>query len=303
MLNVLDSIGQGAHVVIVRLRSLGDCVLTTPAIHILKSHRPDVRISIVVEDRFAAIFEDNPDIASILPPGVKGVAFRRPELCINFHGGSRSLALTAASAARYRAGFGHFRASRVYNIRIPTAQEILGVDRKVHTAEHLASAMFYLGAKRQPIPRAKLYAERTRPLRPYAVLHPFAATAEKTWPVERFLRLAEHLSKQGLEPVFLAGPGDDASRFSNFRVLAGSPLRESKVLLAGASLFVGNDSGPAHMAAAFGMPVVVLFGPSDHVIWAPWQVESEVLKGDAGDIGSIRVDRVVQAVDQLRVAR
>jgi ADP-heptose:LPS heptosyltransferase len=302
MANVLDSIGQGAHVLIVRLRSLGDCVLTTPAIEILKTYRPDVRISVVVEDRFAAVFEDNPDITSILPPGIKGVAFGRPQLCINFHGGSRSLALTAASAARFRAGFGHYRASRVYNVRIPTAQEILGVDRKVHTAEHLASAMFYLGAKRQPIPRAKLFAER-RPSRSYAVLHPFAATAEKTWPADRFIQIAHHLESQGVEPVFLAGPADNPSRFSGFRVVAGAPLRETKTQLAGASLFIGNDSGPAHMAAAFGVPVVVLFGPSDHVVWAPWQVESEILKGEDGKIESIHLERVVQAVDQLRVAR
>src|SRR5918995_765525 len=130
MTHVLDSIGQGAHIVIVRLRSLGDCVLTTPAIRILKSSRPDLKISVVAEERFAAVFEDNPDVTAILPPAMKGVAFRRPELCINFHGGSRSLVLTAASRARYRAGFAHYRASSVYNIRIPTAQQILGVGRK-----------------------------------------------------------------------------------------------------------------------------------------------------------------------------
>ena len=45
----------------------------------------------------------------------------------------------------------------------------------------------------------------------------------------------------------------------------------------GASLFVGNDSGPAHMAAAFGVPVVVLFGPSDPVTWAPWRTINQVV--------------------------
>jgi heptosyltransferase-3 len=296
MSDVLDSIGQGAHVVIVRLRSLGDCVLTTPAIHILKASRPDLKISVVVEERFAGIFEDNPDIAAILPPAIKGVAFRRPELCINFHGGSRSLVLTAASRARFRAGFAHYRASSVYNVRIPTAQEILGVHRTVHTAEHLASAMFYLGADRRPIPRASLFAERKRVEKPYAVLHPFAATPEKTWDAGRFLQLARYIQDHHrLEPVFVAGPGDDTAAFSRFRVVAGAHLRETKSLLAGASLFVGNDSGPAHMAAAFGVPVVVLFGPSDPVVWAPWQAEAEVLTGE-GSIDSITIDQATRAV-------
>lgn len=303
MSSVLDNIGQGAQVVIIRLRSLGDCVLTTPAIHILKNSRPDLRISVVVEPRFAAVFEGNPDIAAILPPGVKGLALRRPELCINFHGGSRSLVLAAASAARFRAGFSHHRASRVYNVRIPTAQEILDVDRTVHTAEHLASAMFYLGAKRQPIPRARLFVERRYAVRPYAVLHPFAAIPEKTWPAERFIEVAEHLeARHGLEPVFLAGPEDDVTPFARFRTVAGAPLRESKALLEGASVFIGNDSGPAHIAAAFGVPVVVMFGPSDPIVWAPWQTEGEVLTA-GGDMRGITVDQVFLAIDQLRVPR
>jgi heptosyltransferase III len=303
MSHVLDSIGQGAHVVIVRLRSLGDCVLTTPAIHILKSYRPDLRISVAVEDRFAAVFEDNPDVDGVLPPTVKSVAFKRPQLCINFHGGSRSLVLTAASGARFRAGFAYYRASSVYNVRIPTAQEILGVDRKVHTAEHLASAMFYLGAPRSPVPRARLFAERKIATKSYAVLHPFAALPEKTWPAERFAAVGRHIEMHlGLDVIILAGPGDDATTFAPFRTLAGSHLREVKSLLAGASFFVGNDSGPAHMAAAFGVPVIVLFGSSDPVVWAPWQVESEVLTG--GDaISSIPVDEVIRAAGHLRVAR
>jgi ADP-heptose:LPS heptosyltransferase len=163
--------------------------------------------------------------------------------------------------------------------------------------------MFHLGVERQPVPRARLFAERARSLRPYAVLHPFAATSEKTWPPERFIAVADHLERrQGLEPVFLAGPGADVRPFERFRIIAGAHLGDVKSLLAGASLFIGNDSGPAHMAAAFGVPVVVLFGPSDPVIWAPWQVEAETLTGN-GIIDSIPVEQVIHSIDQLRVAR
>jgi ADP-heptose:LPS heptosyltransferase len=105
-----------------------------------------------------------------------------------------------------------------------------------------------------------------------------------------------------LEPVFVAGPGDDTTPFTGFRVVAGAHLRETKSLLAGASLFAGNDSGPAHMAAAFGIPVVVLFGPSDPIVWAPWQVEAEVLTGNES-INSITINQAIRAVEQLRVAR
>ena len=174
------------------------------------------------------------------------------------------------------------------------------MDRKVHTAEHVASAMFYLGVPQAEIPRARLFAEPSPSQRPYVVLHPMASTPDKTWPSSNFLAVAEHLDKRlSLEPVFIAGPGESLDAFSSYRCIAGAPLEEIKSLLAGAALFIGNDSGPAHMAAAFGLPVVVLFGPSDPDIWRPWRTESSVLSGDG--IGSIQVPEVVQAVENLMV--
>ena len=303
MANALSALPPSAAVAIIRLRSLGDCVLTTPAISLLHQFRPDLRIGVVVEERFAAVFESNPAVQAILPPFVSAVRGWKPELCLNLHGGTRSVTLTASSGARLRAAFCHFRYAGVYNVRIPTAQEIFGVDRKVHTAEHLASAMFWLGVPAQPVPRASLFAEPLRFHRPHAVIHPVAASPEKTWQPEGFLRVAGQLDREyGLEPVFIAGPGEDLTAFSRYRVISGAPLRDTKSLLAGASLFVGNDSGPAHMAAAFGIPLVTLFGPSDPVVWAPWHVESRVLI-DAGDIRRIRVEDVLLAIEDLQVAK
>lgn len=298
MAGVLQELPEGAAVAVVRLRSLGDCVLTTPALAILKQSRPDLRIGVVVEERFADVFTPSSDVETVLPPSVAALRRWSPALCLNLHGGTRSIALTTASGARWRAGFAHFRAPAVYNVRIPTAQEILGVNRKVHTAEHLASAMFYLGAPPGPIPRARMsiLAGEQRCLKaPYAVMHPVAATADKTWPADRFRSIAEHLG-HAFTPVFIGGPGDDLSAFSGYPTVVGAPLQETKTLLAGASLFIGNDSGPAHMAAAFGVPVVVLFGPSDSVVWAPWQVASRVLVGEGGDIGRIQIDHVLEAL-------
>ncbi|MEP6534651.1 MAG: glycosyltransferase family 9 protein [Bryobacteraceae bacterium] len=302
MENALERLASGSRVAVVRLRSLGDCVLTTPALAILKQSRPDLQVAVVVEDRFAPVFDGNPDVQAILPPAVKPLARWRPDLCLNLHGGTRSMLLTAGSAARMRAGFAHFRGAGIYNLRIPRAQEILGVVRKVHTAEHLASAMFYLGAAVQPIPRAKLFAARRNPPAPYAVVHAVASQPDKTWAAEKFLVVGRHLRDQGLEPVFIAGPGEDLSAFGEFQCVVGAPLTETKSLLQSASLFVGNDSGPAHMAAAFGIPVVVLYGSSDPVVWAPWQVECKVLTG-AGSIAGIEISEVMAAVDALRVRR
>jgi heptosyltransferase-3 len=302
--SVLESLPQGSRVAILRLRSLGDCVLTTPALDILKRFRPDLRLAVMVEDQFQAIFESNPDVEQILPPKLGALRRWRPRLCINLHGGSRSAWMTALSGAKFRAGFAHFRHQFVYNVRIPRAQAILGVDRVVHTAEHLASAMFYLGAPMGEIPRSRTGlpacpGQARRPV-PLAVLHPFAANPQKTWRPDGFLAVAEHLKQAGLEPVFIGGPADDVSPFRAFRTLADAPLSETKRLLSMASLFVGNDSGPAHMAAAFGLPVVVIFGASDPAIWGPWRTASEVVTGP-GDIADIETAQVLDALTRLRV--
>lgn len=296
--SVLEDLPQEGRVAVIRLRSLGDCVLTTPALDILKRFRPDLRVSVMVEDRFRELFEGNPDIDEILPPQLSRLRRPRPHLCLNLHGGTRSAWMTAGSGACHRAGFGHFRGQVVYNVRIPRAQKILRVDRKVHTAEHLASAMFYLGAPITEIPRARLVAA-ARP-GPCAVIHPVAATPAKTWHAEGFLEAACHLKASGSDVIFIGGPADDLSPFRAFRTLAGAPLAEIKSLLASASVFLGNDSGPAHMAAAFGIPSVVLFAASDPAIWGPWRTPSEVIAAPAG-IAQIRVEPVLEALTRLRV--
>jgi ADP-heptose:LPS heptosyltransferase len=297
---VLDQMPRGSAVAVIRLRSLGDCVLTTPALALLKGHRPDLRVGVIVEDRFAEVFTGNSDVDAVLGPKPSDLLRFRSLLCLNLHGGTRSLALTRLSGAKFRAGFMHFRGGCMYNVGIPRAQRILGEDRVVHTAEHLASAMFYLGVPRQEIPRARLFADPVAAERPYAVLHPFASAPDKTWPAANFIETARALASSGLEPVFLGGPEDDATPFADFRRAIGAPLAETKRLIAGASLFIGNDSGPAHIAAAFGIPLVVLFGPSNRTIWAPWKATAEVLH--AIPIEAIAPAQVLQACARLGVA-
>ena len=284
---------------------MGDCVLSTPALDILKRSRPDLRLAVMVEDRFRAVFEGNADVDEILPVTLGALRHWRPMLCLNLHGGGRSAWMTAMSGARYRAGFGHFRFRAVYNVRIPRAQEILGVERKVHTAEHLASAVFYLGAAVCEVPRAKVVvgsagtSAGTAGMSACAtkvVIHPFATTAGKTWGAGGFVEVAQYLRQSGLEPVFIGGGGDDFSPFRAFRVVSGAPLSEIKRLIAGASMFVGNDSGPAHLAAALGVPSVVIFGASDAAIWGPWRTVSEVVVAPSG------ASQVIEALARLRVA-
>lgn len=105
----------------------------------------------------------------------------------------------------------------------------------------------------------------------YAVIHPFSGSRKKNWPLESFRAIAERLA--GVMDVrWCAGPEeelDGAWRFERTRGLI--------EFLAGARVYLGNDSGPTHLAAAVGTPVVAMFGPSDARVWAPRGEFVEVL--------------------------
>lgn len=296
-MTVLEKLPEGSRVAIIRLRSLGDCVLTTPAISLLHEFRPDLQISVSVEARFASVFRGNPRVVAILNPAWQAVRRWKPQLCLNFHGGTRSQWMTALSGAPWRVGFAHHSFTAAYNLRIPRAQKILGVNRTVHTAEHLASAMFALGVPIRDVPRAEMYADASPIQGRYAVLHPFASEPAKQWPANKFCELARYFLLWNIQPVVLAGPGDDASAFARYRIFAGG-LEDAKAVVAGAALFTGNDSGPAHMASAFGVPSVVLFGNSNPAIWGPWQNDSEPIVAPDG-IAQVSVSRVVAALERL----
>lgn len=97
----------------------------------------------------------------------------------------------------------------------------------------------------------------------YAVIHPFSGSPRKNWPLGLFQEAARLLTPH-IEVNWCTGPEeplDGAHRFSRLADLAS--------FLAGAAVYVGNDSGPSHLAAAVGTPAVALFGPTDPRIWAP----------------------------------
>src|SRR3954452_18932560 len=237
-MTVLEQLPEGSRVAIIRLRSLGDCVLTTPGLTLLKKARPDLSVGVAVENRFRAVFAGNPAVSSLLAPSWQAVRRWQSSLCVNLHGGSRSQWMTALSGAHWRAGFSHHSFTFAYNIRIPRAQRILGVNRTVHTAEHMASAFFALGVPLQEIPRAQLFAGASPLSGKYAVLHPFASAPDKQWTAARFCEVARYLKLWNIEPVFLAGPVDDTTPFAAHRIARGT-LKDVKGLLSRASVFIG----------------------------------------------------------------
>ena len=123
-----------------------------------------------------------------------------------------------------------------------------------------------------------------------AAIHPGSGSPAKNWPAERFAELAQHLQHEhGLHPLVLGASVDESVVGMVVRdladqphtVLHNAPLSSLAAILVRCSIYIGNDSGISHLAAAVGVPTVALFGPSDPAVWAPRGPSVRVVSGAA----------------------
>jgi heptosyltransferase-1 len=120
---------------------------------------------------------------------------------------------------------------------------------------------------------------------PFALLNPGAAWPNKRWPPERFGEVAAFLREvRGIRSVVVWGPGDEALARSVVDASEGAAteapptgIADLVALSRAASLCVSGDTGPVHLAAAVGTPVVGLFGPTDSERNGPWRAEDVVV--------------------------
>jgi len=175
----------------------------------------------------------------------------------------------------YGAARPEFRAA-VHKLPFEFHQAIPPADCEVHAADYFASQA---GAPIPAIPRVQV----PRSDAGFAVIHPFSGSRKKNWPLDRYQELARRLPM----PVrWCAGPEEalpNAVRLDN--------LYELACWLATARLYIGNDSGITHLAAAVGIPVVALFGPTDARIWAPRGPDVRVVA--KSEITAITVEEVL----------
>jgi ADP-heptose:LPS heptosyltransferase len=121
-------------------------------------------------------------------------------------------------------------------------------------------------------------------------VHPGSGSRAKNWAADRFAALVQRLHRScGARSLVVAGPADKHAVGEMQRALAGVecipaydlPLPLLAALLARCQAYVGNDSGPTHLAAALGVPTVAIFGPTDPDLWAPREPSVQVVRGSA----------------------
>ena len=130
------------------------------------------------------------------------------------------------------------------------------------------------------------------------VLHPGAGSPAKCWPAERFIELADRIRQSGRAVEVILGeaeleqwPSQRIEEFGRYaQVVRPASLVELMERIAGGSAFVGNDSGPGHLAAILGIPTISIFGPKNPIQWKPLGPDVRVVRGEWDQIG---VDQVL----------
>lgn len=285
-------------VLLVRLRSIGDTVLATPSALALKRFLPNAEIDILVEDWVAPVLEDHPYISNVVVLERGGLIARARvarelrsagyDVVYNLHGGTTATFLTRATGARHRVGFKTYQYAQLHNHQAPSPLLLWG-QQQTHSVEQQLALLGWTGVPVTDRPQSSLgvSAEAVASInhrlasdklldRKIALLHPAAAFATKRWAAENFARVAEFLAESGFAPVAIVGPQEKEvmnnllAESSAHIVSYDLSLPEVTALAARSQIFVGNDSGIAHIAAAVGTPSVVVFGSSNRAHWRPW---------------------------------
>jgi heptosyltransferase III len=260
---------------LIRPGAIGDCILALPALAHLKSAYTEVWIPsplvplVTFADQAHALAATGIDLVGVGDVAMPPTLQRRLESfdgIISWYGTQRPEFRTALEAVGPRCVF--------HNALPDTSTHAIDFfARQVGAPDGLCPHFpFASGAKRDTV-----------------IIHPFSGSRNKNWPLERFCALAGELR---CHVEWIAGPEEDfpgALHFENLRDLAQH--------IAGARLYVGNDSGITHLAAALGVPTLALFGPTDPQVWSPRGKQVAVLREQP--IENLAVPAVLAASRQL----
>ncbi|MFQ5329676.1 MAG: glycosyltransferase family 9 protein [Thermodesulfobacteriota bacterium] len=284
-------------ILIVKLSSLGDVVHTLPALASMRGGYPDAEIDWLVEDESKSILDANPLISHVVaikkrgfrraPATTQGIVrwirARRYDMVLDFQGLMKSGIWLAISRSGRRIGFDRGRElSHLFlNEKLPPYnRDRHAVDRYLDLARYAGGVG---GAVKFPIFFTYRDQERVFKLLAdggigrsdgFVVVAPKARWETKLWGAERFGQVASDIVEgRGMKVVVVGGPNDReygeeiASHVEGILNLAGmTTIKELAFLMKWSRLVISVDSGPLHIAAAVGVPVIAIFGPT-----APWR--------------------------------
>jgi lipopolysaccharide heptosyltransferase II len=298
---VQDS-SSSPNVLAVRFSSIGDVLLTTPLLRVLRRRYPHARISVLTRPAYAPLLSHNPHVNHVLEaaPGrplrdlARQLRAQRYTHLLDLHDSIRSRLLRALVPGAWSTYPKHrlARAMLIYTKRDyyrdsrPVPERYFDAARSLGLVPDGEPPDFFLAAEAQVETEAWLARAAARPGRLIA-LAPGAAHATKRWPVEHWRALTRQLLEQDFSIVIVGGAEDarladsiangDQGRLLNAAGRFG--LQGTGALLRRAAILVSNDTGVMHMAAAVGTPVVALFGPTVRPFgFFPYTSRAEVIE-------------------------
>ena len=278
---------------VIKLRAVGDVILSTAALPNLRAAFPDATIDFLVERSCREVIEGNDRIDHVIvfsKTGMNGARIlldlrhARYDMVIDLFGNPRSALMAFASRARYRVGYDFRGRSYAYNILV----EPRGAE--VHNVEFNLDALRRIGV---PVTTKSPYFPLAEADREFAILeagklgltgrlvigfNPGANRPTERWPAERFAELGALLAGRRKARICVFwGPGEKpladaiAGRIGEAAVVAPpTSLKQLGAMFERCSLVVSNDTGPMHIAAALGIPTVGIFGPVNPLLQGPY---------------------------------
>ncbi len=301
--------GGARRVLVLQTSFLGDSLLTLPLLRRLKDSLPGATVSVLTLPKHADVFRGCEWVDEVLLDDKRGahggltgpwriaaeLKAKGFDLAVVPHRSFRSALVAWLAGIPRRVGFAASAGRFLFTDTVPFAWLTHDLERNLALARPLgADAAPAAGEARYIAPGAaspaltKALAEAgLAPGARLAGIHPGAAWATKRWLPERYAELCRRLRADGLTPVLVGGPGDAAlgaelAKASGAADLVGkTDLADLKALMGRLSLFVTNDSGPMHLAAAAGVPVVGLFGATTRELgFFPYGAGHRVVEAD-----------------------
>lgn len=283
-------------ILLIQNKRIGDVVLTAPVFHALRSAYPEAIISVVMDGACRGVDAIMPGIEPLYfyKGGLnfkfwRKIFFRQWDLCLEFTGTDRAVLVALISRASLRATYARHADSFIRRWVFP--QRVESNVKTLHTIEYhldlLKAVGISTGQMQRGISVSNTALHDTKEIlksrgigKNFAVIHPGAARSEKMWGVDNWVRIAKFLTTHIGMDVVLTGGGnfDELEQISQIlsrssaRVfsLAGSTTLEIlAATIAQARIYVGVDTGAAHIADALGIPCVVLFGSTNPLHWGP----------------------------------
>ena len=296
-MNHLSFFNSVSSVLLIKLRAIGDVLLSTPVIENLKRQFPHLQIDFLCEQFAADVVRGNPYLNSILTFNKKSdssldliqkVRSRRYDAVIDLFGNPRTALVTRLSGAPHRIGF-PFRGRRyAYTIHVnPRGGDVL---RKFGIPIVSQQPLFPIDEQSEEFARQWIVSENLAG-RELIGINPSGGWTTKRWPLDSFAQLVDEIGRDpGVSVIVFWGPGEfeDITTIRNktsvpVHCIPKTSLKEMGALLKHCSYLISNDSGPMHIAVSLDVPTLGIYGPTNPILQGPYGPRNAWVRHEALD--------------------